>query len=310
METLKRRLEESIGPNQRLRAATIRKRVPGITDDEIQSLADEGFLTRSYSIRDPNEGTELVAKKSEKELEFFKRSKPCLKNPDTGAEYGAEELLICEVFALANPYASFDGLEPIRDKWLQDVTIFACDLVSFSEAPSIDQYAQFEALGSVLSKAADRAGLHANTTFGIPTGDGYFLVLNPDNAERLFQFVDLFVQMSRVSDPRLPMRIGVHSGSLYVILHRNNRRNAIGHSINAAARIMGFGDDGHVIVSRDFYELRLKGTSIQERFHPCGTAADKHGHKYDLLSYYHDDIGNPEPPSRTTATDQEGPLQR
>ncbi len=292
MEGLKPLLEEIIKPNTRFTFETLKKKIKDLTKEQIQLLVNEGFIMKSFSIRDPNEGIELYKVRNQKELEFYRKSKPKEKNKDTGIEYSLEELVIIEMYSLANPYSVYNGLEPISLAEQEDFIIFACDLVSFSEDLSASQLTQFKNLGIVFSRVAEECNIKVNEMFGIPSGDGYFLIFQSANADVIFNFIDTVSEYIIDKGLALPMRIGVHSGPLYIIQHKNGAKNAIGNSINTAARVMSFGDEKHILVTKDFYSIKIKGSNIENNFHECGVAIDKHNHSYELMNYYHNNIGN------------------
>src|SRR5947207_1533602 len=87
----------------------------------------------------------------------------------------------------------------------------------------------------------------ADRLIRIPTGDGMVLVFytNPEAP------VQCAVEISRAlkEDPRLQVRMGIHSGPVSGVVDVNERANLAGAGINMAKRVMDCGDAGHILLS-------------------------------------------------------------
>src|SRR5205823_6452235 len=100
-----------------------------------------------------------------------------------------------------------------------------------------DQYEKAEAAGRLIK---------------IPTGDGMALVFytNPEAPAQCA------IEISRAlkEEPRLQLRMGIHSGPVSSVVDVNERTNVAGAGINLAQRVMDCGDAGHILLSKHVAE--------------------------------------------------------
>ncbi len=291
-------LRKHMRAGNKMAVDTMKKYCPDISTEKADQLVASGFLRKIISFRDPNEGVELASCEAPS-LELFLKGKPRRRNSDTGTEYGADEMIQVSQYQITNAVYLFEGLTPLQDKKLQDAIIVGCDIVSFSEGLTDKQFKQFEMLRDVIASSLNTAQLKPVDCFAISTGDGYFVVFAGPSAIDVFRFIDLCFGDIVKEGKDLPLRFGVHAGPIYSFRVDKGARNAIGHALNITARIMGFGDRNHILVTKEFFDLKIKGTSIQNNFRETGArGSDKHLHEYDIFNYTHGDIGNPDVPKR------------
>src|SRR5205085_10767417 len=85
----------------------------------------------------------------------------------------------------------------------------------------------------------------ADRLIKIPTGDGMALIFynSPE------QPVECALEISRgvKGFPELPVRMGVHSGTVSAVRDLNGRTNAAGIGNNVAEQDMDCGDSGHML---------------------------------------------------------------
>ncbi len=102
-------------------------------------------------------------------------------------------------------------------------------------------------------------------------------------------------------NPRLPIRMGIHSGPVSGVVDVNERTNVAGGGINMAQRVMDCGDAGHILVSYHVAE----DLAEYERWRPClhdiGTFEVKHGVRVNVTNLYSDEFGNPKLPTKLQA---------
>jgi class 3 adenylate cyclase len=86
----------------------------------------------------------------------------------------------------------------------------------------------------------------------LPTGDGMALVFRNSPEEPLRCALE--TSQALKNDPRLRVRMGIHSGPVNEVADVNERANITGAGINIAQRVMDCGDAGHILLSRHVAE--------------------------------------------------------
>src|SRR5712671_8144851 len=136
---------------------------------------------------------------------------------------------------------------------LEIAHVLFIDIVGYSKLSINEQHAAVEELNQVVraSEQFQRAEA-ANRLIRIPTGDGMVLVFytNPEAPAQCA------VEISRVlkEHPRLQVRMGIHSGPVSGVIDVNGHANLAGAGLNIAQRRMGFGDAGHILISKHVAE--------------------------------------------------------
>jgi class 3 adenylate cyclase len=114
-----------------------------------------------------------------------------------------------------------------------------------------------------------------NDLVSLPTGDGVALVFfrSPE------QPAACAVEVARAlrKDPFCQVRMGVHSGLVFLIQDINGARNVSGAGINQAERVMSCGGAGHILLS-DLVADPLRHLSRwKDRLHDAGACRVKDG---------------------------------
>lgn len=175
------------------------------------------------------------------------------------------------------------------------------DMVGFSKFSIGNQQSMAERLhGLVQSTSEYRRASEGGRLISVPTGDGMALVFftSPEDP------MNLALELARAlrDDPEIRLRMGVHTGPLRKITDINGRENVAGGGINIAARVMYCGEAGHILLSQTTADILLEIGGWEDRLHDLGEAVVKHGVKIHLFSLVDTDVGNPQPPSRLTAS--------
>ena len=130
----------------------------------------------------------------------------------------------------------------------------------------------------------------------LPTGDGVALVFR-DSAEAPAQCA-LEIAHAVKKYPKLPLRMGIHSGPVNMVTDLNNRANVAGAGINLAQRVMDCGDAGHILVSKHVAEDLEHYARWRPYLHELGECEVKHGARISLVNLYGDSIGNADVPEK------------
>ena len=95
------------------------------------------------------------------------------------------------------------------------------------------------------------------------------------------------------------MRIGIHSGHVYVVNDILNNKNIWGPGIIIARRVMDIGDDGHILLSpRAAEDLRELSDQYKQIIKPLHDYSIKHGQTLLVYSACGQGYGNPRVPAK------------
>src|ERR1044071_89933 len=136
---------------------------------------------------------------------------------------------------------------------LEIAHVLFLDIVGYSKLSVNEQHARVSELNEIvrLSEQFQKAQA-ANRMLKIPTGDGMALVFyrSPEEpAQCAFE-----IGRALRDNPRLPIRLGIHSGPVSGVVDVNERTNVAGEGINIAQRVMDCGAAGHILVSHHVAE--------------------------------------------------------
>ena len=183
---------------------------------------------------------------------------------------------------------------------LEIAHVLFIDIVGYSKFSANEQHARIAELNEIVRLSERfRKAEAANRILKIPTGDGMALVFykSPEEpAECAFE-----ISRALKDHPRLPIRMGIHSGPVSGVLDVNERTNVAGGGINMARRVMDCGDAGHILLSHHVAE----DLEEFERWRPClhdiGIFEVKHGVRLNVTNLYSQEFGNPQLPSKLQA---------
>jgi len=137
-----------------------------------------------------------------------------------------------------------------------------------------------------------------DTLIVLPTGDGMAIgfLQGPELPLRLA--IELHVNLAKYNKSRIPaeivrLRIGIHSGPVFLVKDILGNNNVWGPGIIVARRIMDIGDDGHILLSRRIAEdLREISDEFKSIIKPLYDYTTKHSQKLFLYSAYGRGFGN------------------
>jgi TolB-like protein/class 3 adenylate cyclase/Flp pilus assembly protein TadD len=180
---------------------------------------------------------------------------------------------------------------------LEIAHVLFIDVVGYSKLSISDQHAAVEELTRIVrgSEQFQRAEVASRLT-RIPTGDGMVLVFytSPEAPVRCA------VEISRAlkQQPRLQLRMGIHSGPVGGVVDVNERANLAGTGINMAKRVMDCGDAGHILLSKHVAEDLEEYQKWRPLLHDLGSCEAKHGVRVSVVNLYDDQFGNAKLPQR------------
>ena len=179
---------------------------------------------------------------------------------------------------------------------LEIAHVLFIDIVGYSKLLTDEQSEALQELNQIVRNTeAVREAEAAGHLIILPTGDGMALVFT-GSVERPAECA-LEVSQALHAQPRLPVRMGIHSGPVHHVRDANARENISGVGINIARRVMDCGDAGHILASKRFADDLAQHRRWQRYLHELGDVEVKHGVVVSLVNLYAETIGNPAPPT-------------
>ena len=174
---------------------------------------------------------------------------------------------------------------------LEIAHVLFIDIVGYSKRLINEQRALIEKLtGLVRSTEQFRHADDAGKLISIPTGDGMALAFftAPDAPVRCA------IELSKADqdDPKIELRIGIHSGPVDRLGDVNQRTNIAGAGINMAQRVMECGDAGHILLSNRVGDDLAQYAQWRPYLHDLGEVEVKHGVRLGIVNFHSDAFGN------------------
>jgi Adenylate and Guanylate cyclase catalytic domain len=186
---------------------------------------------------------------------------------------------------------------------------FFLDIVGLSD-PSVstrNQMRKIETLNKLVSECRTFHSVSKNDILVLPTGDGMAIGFTQGPQLPLSLAIELHKKIAKHNKGRIPsdslrIRIGIHSGPVFIVKDLLNNRNIWGPGIIIARRVMDIGDDGHILMSaRVAEDLRELSYEYKKIIRPLHDYQIKHGQSLLLYSAYGNGFGNAKPPASDTA---------
>src|SRR5437868_11817227 len=187
-----------------------------------------------------------------------------------------------------------------NDSQLELAHVLFVDIVDYSKRLINEQTALVKRLNElVLQTEQCRTADAAGKLIRIPTGDGMALAFftSPDAPVRCAMELSKLDQ----ADPRLELRMGIHTGPVDQVSDVNQRSNVAGAGINMARRVMDCGDAGHILLSKHLAEDLEQYPRWQPLLHDLGECEVKHGLRVSVVNLYTLELGNPAAPDKLKA---------
>jgi TolB-like protein/Flp pilus assembly protein TadD len=193
--------------------------------------------------------------------------------------------------------------ETSADSELEIAHVLFIDIVGYSKRLVNEQTALLKRLNSMVRgtkqfRKADNSG----KLITIPTGDGMALAFftAPDAPVRCA----IEINKADQEDPKIELRMGIHSGPVDRVSDVNQRINVAGTGINMAQRVMDCADGGHILLSRRSADDLAQYEQWKSQLHDLGEVEVKHGVRLSLVNFYDGETGNPAVPSKLIQAEQ------
>src|SRR6266487_5509190 len=183
---------------------------------------------------------------------------------------------------------------------LEIAHVLFIDIVGYSKLSVKDHHAAVEQLNQIVraSEQFQRAD-SAGRLLKVATGDGMALVFYTSPEAPAQCAVE--ISRSLKEEPRLQLRMGIHSGPVSGVVDVNERANVAGAGINMAQRVMDCEDAGHILLSKHVAEDLEEYEHWRPLLHDLGACEVKHGMRVGIANLYADQVGNPRLPQKFQA---------
>src|SRR5438034_7156542 len=187
---------------------------------------------------------------------------------------------------------------------LEIAHVLFIDIVGYTKLTTDEQSDALHELNAIVrnTETARNAEAAGQLIF-LPTGDGMAMVFTGSEEEPVECALE--ITQSLRAKPSLPLRMGIHSGSVHHVADVNQRVNIAGAGINIAQRIMDCGDAGHILVSKRVADELAQSRRWQPYLHDLGDVEVKHGMSVSVVNFYADVVCNPASPKKFQHTKKE-----
>jgi archaellum biogenesis ATPase FlaH len=195
------------------------------------------------------------------------------------------------------------GIADIGPSSIINANFFFIDIVGLS-SPILSVKRQIEKIEFLNSFITSSEIFRKNTNKKIlPTGDGMAIGFISHPEAPLNLSVDLHAKLKKHNigkdnESSLAVRIGIASGTVFIVSDANNNQNIWGPGIIFARRVMDIGDNNHILLDGGLAEsLITLDDKYKEIIHYIGDYQIKHGQIIKLYSAYKENkFGNIEMP--------------
>ena len=171
------------------------------------------------------------------------------------------------------------------------------DIVGYSRLLINDQTDLIRRLNEVVCQSEQfRLAEAESKLIRLPTGDGMALVFR--NSPEAPAQCALEIAEVLKNDPKIRLRMGIHSGPVNEVADVNERENFAGAGINLAQRVMDCGDAGHILLSKHVAEDLEHYARWQPHLHELGECEVKHGVHLTVVNLFTNELGNPQIPTK------------
>src|SRR2546425_1681691 len=161
---------------------------------------------------------------------------------------------------------------------------FFVDIVGLSDPrmPTTIQIKKLKFLNRSIADCAAFKSTPKDTKLVLPTGDGMVIGFLQGPELPIQLAIELHSEIRKYNKGKFPaesieVRIGIHSGSVFVVNDVYNNANVWGPGIIIARRIMDLGDEGHILLSSHVAEeLMTISDGYRRYFHSLGYSTFKH----------------------------------
>lgn len=185
-------------------------------------------------------------------------------------------------------------------------SFFFVDIVGLSspDMSTNTQTKKIEFLNKTISDSKTFKSISKDQKLVLPTGDGMAIGFLTGLEQPLNLAKEVQEKLSKYNEEKLAtdkifVRIGCHSGNVFVVDDIYGNKNFWGPGIILARRVMDIGDGGHILMTSSMAESLIElSDDYKKIIHPIHDYEIKHKETILLYSVYDDTFGNPNKPEK------------
>jgi len=189
---------------------------------------------------------------------------------------------------------------------LVHASFFFIDIVGLSspDMSTNTQTQKIKILNKTISDCDTFKSVSKDQKLVLPTGDGMAIgfltgLEHPLNLAREIHKKISEYNEEKLATDKIFVRIGCHSGNVFVVDDIYGNKNFWGPGIILARRVMDIGDGGHILMTSSMAESLLElSDEYKKIIHPIHDYQIKHKEIILLYSIYDDSFGNPNKPEK------------
>ena len=189
---------------------------------------------------------------------------------------------------------------------LVHASFFFIDIIGLSspDMSTNTQTQKIKVLNKTISDCEVFKSVSKDQKLVLPTGDGMAIgfltgLEHPLNLAREVQEKISNYNEEKLATDKIFVRIGCHSGNVFVVDDIYGNKNFWGPGIILARRVMDIGEGGHILMTSSMAESLLElSDEYKKIIHPIHDYQIKHKEVILLYSVYDDSFGNPNKPEK------------
>ena len=189
---------------------------------------------------------------------------------------------------------------------LVHASFFFIDIVGLSspDMSTDTQTKKIQILNKTIADSKTFNSVSKDEKLVLPTGDGMAIgfltgLEHPINLAKEVQQKLSNYNEDKLATDKILVRIGCHSGNVFVVDDIYGNKNFWGPGIILARRVMDIGDGGHILMTSSMAESLLElSDDYKKIIHPIHDYQIKHKEVILLYSVYDDTFGNPNKPEK------------
>lgn len=182
-----------------------------------------------------------------------------------------------------------------KDKPMKNIssTVICFDVVSFSKKKESEQYNIISLIQSIAREVILKQS--CKVVFK-GTGDGYIIALLNESVENALKLIEDMVLNYYSHMKYMKYRIGIDYGTMFSYPALNTEIDIFGKTVIDACRISDFGDDCHILISKNAKENISVNTDWTIRY--LSNIKDKHDISHIVYNCFKEKVGCKNNPKR------------
>jgi TolB-like protein/Tfp pilus assembly protein PilF len=179
--------------------------------------------------------------------------------------------------------------------------VLAVEIAGYSKLPGDDQTRVTAELTAIVQGSTRfRVAQASDKLISLPTADGVVLIFFGDAEAAMECAMEISAALKK--NPKIRLRMGLHSGPVSRIADINEAHAATGAGIEMAKLVMDCGDEGHILLSRRLAYDLAPLSRWSDHLYELGDCEVTNEQKISLVNFYNGQTGNQNTPTKVLRT--------